>query len=112
LLSSQKFDKVLASLKNHFDYIILDGPPTLPVSDSCILANKVDGVIFVVKADETKVKVAEGALSRLKKSKVNVIGAVLTIADKYKMAGYGEHYHYSGEYYGVPPAKEITAQST
>jgi succinoglycan biosynthesis transport protein ExoP len=112
LLSSQNFDKVFVTLKNNFDYIILDGPPTLPVSDSCILANKVDGVIFAVKADETKVKVAESALSRLKKSKVNVIGAVLTIADKQKMAGYGEHYHYSGEYYGVPPAKEITAQST
>jgi succinoglycan biosynthesis transport protein ExoP len=112
LLSSQNFDKVFVTLKNHFDYIILDGPPTLPVSDSCILANKVDGVIFAVKADETKVKVAESALSRLKKSKVNVIGAVLTIADKYKMAGYGEHYHYSGEYYGIPPAKELTARST
>ncbi|MFT7422463.1 MAG: succinoglycan biosynthesis transport protein ExoP [Psychromonas sp.] len=112
LLSSQNFDKVFVTFKNHFDYIILDGPPTLPVSDSCILANKVDGVIFAVKADETKIKVAESALSRLKKSKVNVIGAVLTIADKQKMAGYGEHYHYSGEYYGVSPVKEPTTDST
>ena len=40
LLSSQKFESTLESLKTYFDYIILDGPPTLPVSDSCILANK------------------------------------------------------------------------
>ena len=112
LLSSQQFDDTLHALKQEFDYIILDAPPTLPVSDSCVLANKVDGVIFVVKADETKVKVAEGALSRLKKSKVNVIGAVLTIANMHKMAAFGEHYHYSGEYYGVSPAKEPSAQSS
>jgi len=104
LLSSQKFDNTLHVLKQEFDYIILDAPPTLPVSDSCILGNKVDGVIFTVKADETKIKVAAEALSRLQKSNVKVIGAVLTIADMHKMGEYGEYY-YSGEYYGVSPAK-------
>jgi capsular exopolysaccharide synthesis family protein len=112
LLSSQQFDDTLHALKQEFDYIILDAPPTLPVSDSRILGNKVDGVVFAVKADETKVKVAEEALSRLQKSNVKVIGAVLTIADMHKMGEYGEHYHYSGEYYGVSPEKEPSAQSS
>jgi succinoglycan biosynthesis transport protein ExoP len=102
LLSSKKFDKVLASLKNHFDYIILDGPPTLPVSDSCILANKVDGVIFAVKAESTKIKVSKEAVSRLQKLNANLIGTVLTVAEPNKMSYYGDHY-YSGEYYGVKP---------
>jgi capsular exopolysaccharide synthesis family protein len=104
LLSSQKFDKVLASLKNHFDYIILDGPPTLPVSDSCILANKVDAVIFTVKAESTKIKVAKEAVTRLQTLNANVIGTVLTVAEPHKMSYYGDHY-YSGEYYGVKPDK-------
>jgi succinoglycan biosynthesis transport protein ExoP len=103
LLSSQKFDKVFASLKNHFDYIILDGPPTLPVSDSCILANKVDAVVFTVKAESTKIKVAKEAVTRLHKLNANVIGTVLTVAAPHKMSYYGDHY-YSGEYYGVKPA--------
>ena len=102
LLSSQKFDKVFDSLKNHFDYIILDGPPTLPVSDSCILANKVDAVIFTVKAEHTKIRVAKEAISRLRKLNANVIGGVLTVAEPNKMSYYGDHY-YSGEYYGVKP---------
>jgi capsular exopolysaccharide synthesis family protein len=111
LLSSQKFDKVLASLKNHFDYIVLDGPPTLPVSDSCILANKVDGVIFAVKAESTKIKVATQAVTRLQKLNANVIGTVLTVAAPHKMSYYGDHY-YSGEYYGVKPDKnESKAES-
>jgi succinoglycan biosynthesis transport protein ExoP len=100
LLSSQKFDKVFASLKNNFDYIILDSPPTLPVSDSCILGNKVDAVILAVKAESTKIKVAEEAVSRLQKLNANVIGAVLTVAEPHKMSYYGDHY-YSGEHYGT-----------
>lgn len=105
LLSSQKFEQVLETLKEHFDYIVLDGPPTLPVSDSCILANKVDGVIFAVKAEDTRIKVAKEAVSRLQKLNANIIGAVLTVAEPNKMSYYGDHY-YSGEYYGTQPAKE------
>jgi succinoglycan biosynthesis transport protein ExoP len=103
LLSSQKFDKVFTSLKNHFDYIILDGPPTLPVSDSCILANKVDAVVFTLKAESTKIRVAKKAVTRLQKLNANVIGTVLTVAAPHKMSYYGDYY-YSGEYYGVKPA--------
>jgi len=105
LLSSEKFERTLASLKSHFDYIILDGPPTLPVSDSCILANKVDGVVFAVKAEDTRINVAKEAVSRLQKLNANIIGAVLTVAEPNKMSYYGDHY-YSGEYYGTKPAKE------
>ncbi|WP_057832328.1 GumC family protein [Colwellia sp. TT2012] len=105
LLSSQKFEHVLEKLKQHFDYIILDGPPTLPVSDSCILANKVDGVIFTVKAEDTRINVAKEAVSRLQKLNANIIGAVLTVAEPNKMSYYGDHY-YSGEYYGVTPEKD------
>ncbi|MGV2870711.1 GumC family protein [Colwellia sp. E150_009] len=104
LLSSHKFELVLEKLKQEFDYIVLDGPPTLPVSDSCILANKVDGVIFVAKAEDTRIKVAKEAVSRLHKLNANIIGAVLTVAEPNKMSYYGDHY-YSGEYYGTKPEK-------
>lgn len=99
LLSSNKFDEILNLLKGSYKYIILDGPPTLPVSDSCILANKVDGVIFAVKAEQTKVKMAKESISRLQKLNANVIGAVLTVADPKKISDYGEHF-YSNEFYG------------
>jgi capsular exopolysaccharide synthesis family protein len=103
LLSSNKFEKLLASLSEHYEHIILDGPPTLPVSDSCVIANKVDGVIITVRADQTKIKVAKEAASRLQKLNANIVGTVLTVAELKKMSYYGDHY-YSGEYYGVKPA--------
>jgi succinoglycan biosynthesis transport protein ExoP len=102
LLSSIKFEKLLALLCEHYEHIILDGPPTLPVSDSCVIANKVDGVITTVRAEQTKIKVAKESVTRLQKLNANIIGAVLTVAELKKMSYYGDHY-YAGEYYGVKP---------
>jgi succinoglycan biosynthesis transport protein ExoP len=100
LLSSKKFEKLLATLQAHYEYIVLDGPPTLPVSDSSILGNKVDGVIVAIRAEVTKIKVAKEAVSRLKKLNANVIGTVLTLAEPAQMSHYDDHY-YAGEYYGT-----------
>jgi Mrp family chromosome partitioning ATPase len=100
LLSSNKFEKLLATLQAHYEYIVLDGPPTLPVSDSSILGNKVDGVIVAIRAEVTKIKVAKEAVSRLKKLNANVIGTVLTLAEPAQMSHYDDHY-YAGEYYGT-----------
>jgi capsular exopolysaccharide synthesis family protein len=100
VLASDKFEKFLKLLHEHYDHIILDGPPTLPVSDSCILGNKVDGVILAVRAEETKVSASKEAVKRLHNLNVNLIGAVLTVAEPQKMSYYGEHYYGEG-YYGV-----------
>ena len=106
LLSSKKFENVLEALKSKFDFIILDGPPTLPVSDSCILGNKVDAVIMTIKAEDTKVNVAKEAIKRLRNHNANVIGAVLTVAEPNKMSYYGSHY-YADSYYGDIDTKEL-----
>lgn len=102
LLSSEKFAKILGLLKKHFDFIILDAPPTLPVSDSCILANQVDSVILTIKAEETTSKMAKEAISRLHRSHVNITGAVLTQADPQRMLSYGSYYADEAYYGGTP----------
>jgi capsular exopolysaccharide synthesis family protein len=102
ILSSEKFEQTLQSLKTHYEYIILDGPPTLPVSDACILSNKVDGVIFAIKAQETNIKVSKEAVKRLQNLNSNIIGTVLTSVELNKISYYGEQF-YSGEYYGTTP---------
>ncbi|MEP1552239.1 polysaccharide biosynthesis tyrosine autokinase [Paraglaciecola sp.] len=104
ILSSNTFIETLKLLEEKFDYIILDGPPTLPVSDACVLGNNVDGVIVAVKAETTKINVAKEAVTRLSKLNSNIIGAVLTVAEPGKMSYYGDHY-YSAEYYGSETKK-------
>ncbi|WP_232364995.1 CpsD/CapB family tyrosine-protein kinase [Salinimonas marina] len=98
-ISSEKFSQLLTQLKQHFDHILLDCAPVLPVSDAGALGSKVDGVIFAVRAEKTSIRAAKEAVTRLKRLNVNVVGSVLTLAEPQKMSAYGDHY-YVAEYYG------------
>lgn len=99
LISSRKFALLLEHLGEKFKFIVIDSPPTLPVSDSCVLAKFVDATILAVKSEETKISMAKEAISRLSKVNANLTGAVLTQASPQKMSYYGEHY-YQDSYYG------------
>ncbi|MCP4056789.1 MAG: polysaccharide biosynthesis tyrosine autokinase [Pseudoalteromonas sp.] len=100
LISSKKFTNLLNSLKERFAHIVIDSPPTLPVSDSCILAKMTDATIVAVKAEETKISMAKETITRLEKVQATVTGVVLTQASPQKMSYYGEHY-YQDSYYGI-----------
>ena len=100
LISSKRFSNLLQSLKERYTYIVIDSPPTLPVSDSCVLAKMVDATIVAIKAEETKINMAKETISRLNKVNANITGLVLTQASPKKMSYYGEHY-YQDSYYGV-----------
>lgn len=100
LISSKRFANLLDSLKERFSHIVIDSPPTLPVSDSCILAKMVDATLVAVKAEDTKINMTKETISRLKKVNAQISGLVLTQASPQKMSYYGEHY-YKDSYYGV-----------
>ena len=99
LIASKRFSNLLESLKEKYTHIVIDSPPTLPVSDSCILAKMVDATIIAVKAEETKINMARETISRLTKVNAQITGLVLTQASPQKMSYYGEHY-YQDTYYG------------
>lgn len=100
LISSKRFANLLHSLRERFTHIVIDSPPTLPVSDSCVLAKMVDATIVAVKAEETKISMAKETITRLNKVNATITGVVLTQASPQKMSYYGEHY-YQDSYYGV-----------
>lgn len=100
LISSKRFANLLQSLRERFTHIVIDSPPTLPVSDSCVLAKMVDATIVAVKAEETKIRMAKETITRLNKVHATITGVVLTQASPQKMSYYGEHY-YQDNYYGV-----------
>jgi Mrp family chromosome partitioning ATPase len=50
LLSSKRFANLLESLKGQFTHIIIDSPPTLPVSDAAVLSKLDDATVIAVKA--------------------------------------------------------------
>lgn len=92
LLESSSMKKVLASLREQFDVIIIDAPPVLPVADPGIVAAQADGVLLVVRAGKTQRKTVLQAHSLLKQMKVNILGSVLTHMEYY-LPGYYRYYH-------------------
>lgn len=103
LLASDEMADLIDVCKENFDYIILDLPPVNIVTDALVVANIVDGMIMVARADYRKKSRIRDALRQLEFSKVKVLGFVLTntnIASKsYSRYGgkYGKYYRY-GDY--------------
>ncbi len=69
---------LLTSFKHRFDYIILDTPPVMPLTDSCILGSHVDGAILTVQASRTQRGMVKHAQSRLHQAGAKVLGYIMT----------------------------------
>jgi capsular exopolysaccharide synthesis family protein len=93
LLESSAMKRLLATLKQEFDIILLDTPPVLPVADPGIAAAHADGVLMVVRAGKTQRKTVTQAQQLLTQMKANLLGSILTHVEYY-LPGYYRYYHY------------------
>ncbi|MGH9163668.1 MAG: GumC family protein [Vicinamibacteraceae bacterium] len=93
LLGSARFAQYLAELKQHFDWIILDSPPVLAVTDASVLAHQATGVLFVIGAEMTGRGAAKAALEQLDAVKARHFGAVLNKVDLRRNSYYYSHYY-------------------
>ncbi len=75
LLASKKMERVLSSLEEVADYIIIDGPPFL-ITDAAIIASKVDGILLVIRPGQLREDQARVMLEQVKRSGAKVIGVV------------------------------------
>ena len=82
ILGSKEMENLIKELKINFDYIIIDTPPILPVSDTLLLESKADATLIVVKDRKNKEKMVKESYERLIEAKTNVIGTVLNESDK------------------------------
>ena len=90
LLSGKRLAEVLADLRAQADFVLVDAPPVLTVTDAALWASKVDGVVLLVNAGGTKRDHAQQAKAVLDKVHAHIVGAVLLNADKdATLAGYG-----------------------
>jgi capsular exopolysaccharide synthesis family protein len=92
LSASKRFDELLTTVAPLFDWIIIDSPPVLLVSDAVNLARACDAVLLVARSGITTFPVAQRAQQELKAS--NIIGFVLNAVDKPPMSG---NYYYRYE---------------
>ena len=85
-------------LREYYDFVIIDSPPVLAVTDACILGNLADATIFVSKAGSTNRDEAGRALEFLRANNIEPIGALFNDQNrKRKGYGYGKYgYGYGG----------------
>jgi protein-tyrosine kinase len=89
LLANGRLKSLLQTIGPVFDWVILDSPPTLPVSDALMLAELCDGVLTVVRAAQTGFDSAQKSCQQLREK--NLLGVALNCADD--AAAYGSYYN-------------------
>lgn len=100
ILASNKMSEFIAALKQEHDIIIFDSPPLAAVTDPILMSRQVDGVVLVVRFEFTDFNVAKNAIETLKKTRANVVGAVLNSTVFTKGYGYYHQYYNYHQYYG------------
>ena len=98
LLSSQNMGDIFNELKQHFDYVLVDTPPIMPVTDAAVVSGKVDGTIMVIASGTVSPAIAVEAKTRLEQAGAHLLGVVLNKVDVSGNSHYGYGYYY---YYGT-----------
>jgi len=83
-------EKFLKDSAQEYDYVLIDTAPVMAADDVTSLAPRVDGVIFVVRAEYTSSRVAHAALNMLYQRKANVLGLVFNSVH----VSTGDYYYY------------------
>lgn len=100
LLSGEIFQKMLKSLREVYDYIIIDTAPLGLVIDAAIVAKECDGALIVVEAGKIKYRQVQHVKKQIENSGCNVLGVVLNkVTSKQRKYGYGRYGKY-GKYGG------------
>jgi polysaccharide biosynthesis transport protein len=93
LVGSKRMSETLAALKDYYDFILIDAPPVLPVSDAVILSSLADGTILVVRGQATPKHLVRTAIAQLGNNRAKILGVVLNRVDV-RGVDYKEYYQY------------------
>lgn len=98
LLGSEQMKNVLQRAKEQYDYVLIDTPPVMPVTDALIVSRFVDGMILVIASAEVKVEMARDVKNQLVNAGANILGVVLNkVRSEHHGYGYGYYYYYGHE---------------
>lgn len=77
LLGSDNMQKLLEAMSKRYDYILVDLPPVGVVADACVIANSLDGVLFLVRQNSTERDAVSAGVKQLELSGAKLLGFVL-----------------------------------
>ncbi|MBN1871777.1 MAG: CpsD/CapB family tyrosine-protein kinase [Candidatus Omnitrophica bacterium] len=109
LLGSRNMENLLRELKNRFDYIFIDTPPVMSLTDASILGPMTDGVIMIIQAGRTQRDIVKSAKSRLYQARTTTLGYVMTHIE-YHLPHYLYRYVHKYSDYAYYKEKEQEAE--
>lgn len=102
LLGTERMRELIGELRDAADMVIFDTPPVLNVTDAGVLAQRVDGVIYVISAGVTPRDIARAGKQRLEQVGARLLG---TVVNRVEPRG-GNYYYYYYGYYGADDAAD------
>jgi polysaccharide biosynthesis transport protein len=93
LISSATFRKMILTLREQYQHIIIDSPPVIGFADARLLAAVSDGVVLVFRHNSTTRESARLAVQMISQNNSHILGGILTMVKKEQM-GYGAYYSY------------------
>jgi capsular exopolysaccharide synthesis family protein len=88
LIGSEAFDRFMSEARAIYDYVVVDTPPLLAVTDGALVAALVDGTLVVVRANKTDQEALENAVNQLRRLRVPLLGVVLNGVPTGRSSGY------------------------
>ena len=106
LVGSPRMRDALRRLRKRFDFVLLDTPPTLPVTDAAVIASEADGVVLVIKGNDTPRELVRRAHDRLAHTRAQFLGVLVNNVD----LTWGDPYFYES-YYGYRATPEAAQRA-
>ena len=113
ILGSEAMRDLFEELKKIYEYIIVDCPPILAVSDATVISKLCDGCLFVISQSKTEKNAAKEAVKTLKDNGVNLLGCVFVNISAKRSNYYSSKYkYYYQNYYGKDTNPESLKDET
>ncbi len=97
LLGSRRMEELLTRLRSEYDFIILDSPPVVAVTDPLLLGHLADATLIIARADVSRIDAMLRAMDTVERSGANLLGVVLN--DFNAANAYGSYYKYYQYYH-------------
>src|SRR5262249_38759306 len=104
VLSSDGMKEVIAILRQRFDFVLIDSPPAIALSDAAVLSQLSDGTVVVVRGHKTTTDTVRRLMERLEAVHANILGVVLNGIDLQR-ADYADYRYFYRSYYSTAQSR-------
>lgn len=99
LLGSKKMEALLQEAAEAYDYVFLDMPPVLAVTDAALMSSQVDGTVLILGSGDISPDEGKQAKSLLEKVHANILGVILNKVPQHHKSGYYYYYYYDEDHH-------------